>query len=174
MAAQAEEFDPYRQWLGISAEEQPASHYRLLGLKEFESNPDVISHSADRVMERIRAHRRGPQAAWSERLLNELAAAKVCLLDSRRKETYDRSLRVKRGIQNLPRPDIASRRAPAGDGPLTVEPLQQVGSETSAKLGRTVVSQRQARKRMRELTTFLVLLCVLVGLVITAWVLFRR
>ena len=26
------EFDPYHRWLGIPPEEQPADHYRLLGI----------------------------------------------------------------------------------------------------------------------------------------------
>ena len=38
----AEKFDPYYQWLGIPPKDQPPSHYRLLGIEEFESNPEVI------------------------------------------------------------------------------------------------------------------------------------
>ncbi len=29
-------FDPYHKWLGIPPDEQPANHYRLLGLELFE------------------------------------------------------------------------------------------------------------------------------------------
>ncbi|MGB1817044.1 MAG: hypothetical protein ACPHJ3_16920 [Rubripirellula sp.] len=35
-------FDPYYKWLGISADDQPANHYRLLGVDQFESDADVI------------------------------------------------------------------------------------------------------------------------------------
>ena len=30
-------FDPYHRWLGISRNDQPPNHYRLLGLEMFES-----------------------------------------------------------------------------------------------------------------------------------------
>ena len=30
-AVMAEKFDPYHEWLGIPASEQPPDHYRLLG-----------------------------------------------------------------------------------------------------------------------------------------------
>ena len=39
-------FDPYHKWLGIPPEQQPASHYRLLGIAEFESDADVIDTAA--------------------------------------------------------------------------------------------------------------------------------
>ena len=42
-----ESFDPYYQWLGIPPEEQPANHYRLLGIKWFEDNIDVIAAADD-------------------------------------------------------------------------------------------------------------------------------
>ena len=35
-------FDPYHQWLGIPAAEQPPNHYRLLGVPLLESDLDVI------------------------------------------------------------------------------------------------------------------------------------
>lgn len=44
------EFDPYYTWLGIAPEEQPPNHYRLLGIRLFEDNADVISNAADREM----------------------------------------------------------------------------------------------------------------------------
>ena len=31
----SEPFDPYRIWLGIPADQQPPSHYQLLGVVEF-------------------------------------------------------------------------------------------------------------------------------------------
>jgi hypothetical protein len=47
-------FDPYHTWLGIPPEERPAHHYRLLGLKAFEGNLDVIEHAADQKMMHLR------------------------------------------------------------------------------------------------------------------------
>ena len=39
-------FDPYHKWLGIPPDQQPAHHYRLLGIGLFESDADVIEAAA--------------------------------------------------------------------------------------------------------------------------------
>jgi hypothetical protein len=43
-----EAFDPYYRWLGIPPSAQPPNHYCLLGLVDFEPDPDVIASAADR------------------------------------------------------------------------------------------------------------------------------
>ncbi|HVX16237.1 MAG TPA: HEAT repeat domain-containing protein [Pirellulales bacterium] len=85
-------FDPYHRWLGIPPAEQPANHYRLLGLALFESDPNVIESGADRQMGHVRSYAGGQQSAASQRVLNELAAAKLCLLSPVKKAAYDLSL----------------------------------------------------------------------------------
>jgi hypothetical protein len=86
-------FDPYYQWLGIPPHLQPPHHYRLLGLELFESNPDVISVAADRQMAHVRMYQLGTYSDLSQKLLNEIASAKVCLLVPERKAAYDAELR---------------------------------------------------------------------------------
>lgn len=85
-------FDPYRKWLGIPREEQPPNYYRLLGIAPFESDPDVIVNAADRQMGHVRRFQAGRYAETCQRILNELAAARVCLLDPVRKRAYDQKL----------------------------------------------------------------------------------
>ena len=85
----SETFDPYRKWLGIPSEEQPPHHYRLLGIPLFESDPDVIENAAHRQMVYVRTFQNGKHSELSQKLLNELAAAKVCLLTPDRKQAYD-------------------------------------------------------------------------------------
>lgn len=87
------DFDPYYKWLGIPTAEQPCNHYRLLGLILFESDVEVIASAADRQMAHIRSFQAGRYSAEAHKLLNEIAAARLCLLDSARKEHYDRGLR---------------------------------------------------------------------------------
>ena len=87
-----ESFDPYYQWLGIPPEEQPANHYRLLGIKWFEDNVDVISAAVDRQMLHLRTYQIGNYSDYSQRLMNEVVSAKLCLLDPKRKATYDQKL----------------------------------------------------------------------------------
>lgn len=87
-----EAFDPYYRWLGIPPDEQPADYYRLLGIKRFEDDPVVIETAADRQTVHLRTFQIGPQAAMSERLLGEVAAARACLLDRAKKAAYDERL----------------------------------------------------------------------------------
>ncbi len=86
-------FDPYHKWLGIRPEDQPADYYRLLGIAHFEENPDVIDHAADARMTHLRNFQTGKNGHQSQKLLNEVAAARVCLLDPQKRAVYDRQLR---------------------------------------------------------------------------------
>jgi hypothetical protein len=106
-------FDPYYTWLGIPPAEQPANCYRLLGIGLFEANPAVIENAADRQMRHLQSFKSGPHAALSQRLLNEVAAARVALLDPQQRARYDAQLHqslaaVARAIQ----PPAASQSAP--------------------------------------------------------------
>ncbi len=88
-------FDPYHRWLGISPKDQPPTHYRLLGIDEYENDPDVIEHAADQRMVYVRTFQTGEHSVLSQKLLNEIGAARVCLLDPAKKAQYDQSLRSK-------------------------------------------------------------------------------
>lgn len=91
----ADAFDPYHKWLGISPKDQPPNHYRLLGVELFENDPDVIESAADQRMTHARTFQTGQSSADSQRILNELSAAKLCLLEPQKKAAYDRQLRAK-------------------------------------------------------------------------------
>lgn len=93
--AMADSFDPYHKWLGISPKDQPPNHYRLLAIELFENDLDVIEGAADRQMAHVRTFQTGQNSAASQRILNELSAAKLCLLDPKKKAEYDRQLRAK-------------------------------------------------------------------------------
>jgi hypothetical protein len=88
-------FDPYHKWLGIPKSEQPPHHYRLLGTAPFETDPEVIEAAADRQMAYIRQCATGPYTKESQQILNELSAARVCLLNAAKKQTYDRELKAR-------------------------------------------------------------------------------
>ena len=88
-----DQFDPYHSWLGIPPHHQPPDHYRLLGVQAFESDADVIANAANRQMGHVRTYQTGKHEALSQRLLNEIAAAKVCLLHPQKKAGYDEQLR---------------------------------------------------------------------------------
>jgi len=87
-------FDPYHKWLGISTSDQPPNHYRLLGIEIFEGDTDVILHAADQRMAHLKSFQTGPNGDASQRLLNEVATAKNCLLNSPKKSAYDSALKA--------------------------------------------------------------------------------
>lgn len=86
-------FDPYHKWLGIPPDDQPPNHYRLLGINPFESDPDVIANAAEQRMAHVKRFETGKHSALSQALLNQLAQAKVCLLNPLKKQQYDEHLR---------------------------------------------------------------------------------
>ncbi len=92
----AEAFDPYHVWLGIPPAEQPANYYRLLAIPMFEASPDVIDSAADRQTAHLRTFQGGKHGPITQRLLNEVAAARVCLLNAAQKAAYDQKLRATR------------------------------------------------------------------------------
>lgn len=89
----AEGFDPYHKWLGIPPKDQPPNHYRLLGIELFESDPEVIDMAASRLMSHLQELASGPDLKHSQKLLNEISAARRCLLKPEAKEAYDSQLR---------------------------------------------------------------------------------
>lgn len=111
-------FDPYHVWLGIPPHEQPPHHYRLLGIVPFESNPEVIEHAAERQIRHLRTCATGPRSAATQPVINAVAAARSCLLDSPRKQAYDAQLRAILAAQSpaIPAPPVP---APA---PMLVTP----------------------------------------------------
>ncbi len=89
----ATSFDPYHRWLGIPPEKQPPNHYVLLALQPFEDDPDVIQAACDQRMAHLRTYQMGKHSKLSQKLLNEVAKAKVCLLNPKTRAAYDRRLR---------------------------------------------------------------------------------
>lgn len=87
------EFDPYHKWLGIPPKLQPPNHYRLLGVELFESDLDVIEAAANQRMAYLQGLASGEHGELSQTLLNELALARVCLMDPDDKDVYDAELK---------------------------------------------------------------------------------
>ena len=86
-------FDPYHKWLGIPPAEQPPNYYRLLGVNRFEADVAVISNAADQRMAFLKSVQTGEHGPLSQDLLNQVAQAKLCLLDVNKKLAYDATLR---------------------------------------------------------------------------------
>lgn len=120
----SETFNGYHVWLGIPANEQPPNHYRLLGIAVFESDLDVIDHAADRQMAHVRTFQSGRHQALSQQILNELANARLCLLNAPRKAEYDEQLRAK--LDSVPKaaPVLVGKALPVAQAAVPVMPAQ--------------------------------------------------
>ncbi len=93
-----DDYDAYHLWLGIPPEEQPPSHYRLLGVRLFEQNAEVIRNAADRQRAHVKRLGINQHEQRGQDLLNEIEAAKICLLRPERRAVYDTQLRTE--LQN--------------------------------------------------------------------------
>lgn len=122
----SENFDPYHKWLGIPREDQPPHHYRLLGIELFEDDPDVIDAAADRQMTHVQTYKTGKHSKLSQRLLNELAAARVSLLRPELRTSYDANLRSQ--LAQQAGPSTSPTRAPEPtNNPVLVPPVASSG-----------------------------------------------
>jgi hypothetical protein len=113
------QFDPYYSWLAIPPTDQPPNHYRLLGIELFDEDANLIRTAAEQRMVYLRTFQIGKHNADSQKLLNEVAAAKVCLLNPAKKAAYDQQLRqqMQPGTQVTP-PVRFEQHAPLRSGRL--------------------------------------------------------
>ncbi len=88
----SESFDPYHVWLGIPPKDQPPHYYRLLAIEPFENDSTVVEYAADQRMVHLRTMQNGEFVDLAQRLLNEIAAARVTLLNPEKKAAYDARL----------------------------------------------------------------------------------
>jgi hypothetical protein len=169
-------FDPLHRWLGIPPEEQPPNHYRLLGLKPLEGDPNVIEAAVDQRMAYVRQAAVGKNAVHSQTVLNLLSAARTCLLQPEKKAAYDADLRARlQAATPIEQPVLQAV-------PLSVLPSPQAAADGTRSVPATVapasiVAQpRPIAKRKREQPWLLygagaiaaLALMVVVGLIIAS------
>ncbi|MEC9094118.1 MAG: hypothetical protein VX438_15525 [Planctomycetota bacterium] len=116
-------FDPYSEWLDISQAEQPADYYRLLGLKTFEPDSETIRENADERMVKVRKHQNGKHSKKCQRILNELAAAKGCLLNQKLRRIYDLKLAKILKSKKLPNLAVPTELLPEQSIPENYDPF---------------------------------------------------
>ena len=155
-------FDPYHKWLGIAPDEQPADYYRLLAIKRFEADPDVIHAAADQRMAHLRNYQTGQHADLSQRLLNEVAAARVCLLTPAKKAAYDKQLQARAAKETAAAKENSSDdyklQSPAPSFDLLDEAFQEMATRPvrpcapafGLRPPRHALAQRQNRHRRRD------------------------
>ncbi|HVX60276.1 MAG TPA: hypothetical protein VHC19_06740, partial [Pirellulales bacterium] len=88
----ADSFDPYHVWLSIPPGQRPPTHYQLLAISVDERDRAVISAAVTRQSAYVRNFQVGKHSADAARILNEIQAAKLCLLDPDKRAEYDAQL----------------------------------------------------------------------------------
>lgn len=156
------DFDAYHKWLGIPPAEQPPDHYRLLGIQRFEADADVIDTAADGRMAILRGFQAGSRSVLSQQLLNEIAAARVCLLDADQRAEYDRRLRYEEG-------GSTRTAVPSSDeGAYALQPLET--SPTRSVMRKALTRARSTTRDSRaNYAGPTVVLASLLGLVAAVW-----
>ena len=157
------DFDPYFQWLNIPPTEQPADHYRLLGVPRFASDPDAIAKAIDRQMTHVQTFHAGPHSEASQRLLNEFMAARLCLLNEQAKADYDTQL-ADSLLANQPLPLSTGEAAPnkPTDDPI-LDPRQVPANLDTAVQPASSVGFRADRGQASWLTGLLKLIGIGLG-----------
>ena len=99
------ELDSYYELLGISPHERPISKYRLLELEDFEEDVETIESAVMLQTKHLRTMQAGQHAKLVAKLLNEVSAARILLLDPVKKSAYDEQLRTQ---QSPPQPRLVA------------------------------------------------------------------
>ncbi len=163
----AEAFDPYYIWLGIPPEEQPADHYRLLGVRRFENNEEVIVNAADQRVRHLRSMQTGKRQAETQKLLNEIAAASGVLLNPDKRKAYDAQLTPK-VTPATPPPAPAPLRVAT---PLPAPPRPAPPAPVVSPISSGASQHLQAKSRSSKNTPLLVAILGACGVGILAMVL---
>jgi len=100
----------------------------------------MIAEAADQRMILVRSFQTGPRGSYTQQLLNELTAAKLCLLDPNTKTTYDAVLEgqlaanIDKDPNSLEAPPIADpRRAKSHSTDVTPPPLPSEQTQPQEK-----------------------------------------
>ncbi len=173
----AEQFDPYRKWLGIPSQDQPPNHYQLLGIPALENDPDVIENAANRQMAHVRTFQNGKHSKVSQQILNELSAAKRCLLVPEKKTDYDAELKhqltpaqpsTSTPQKQLP-PSPSVQQAPP---PPSQPPSQPTSDPVQVRSRRSSAARRHRRKQRKSsaipMLLGIIVTAIVIGLVILA------
>lgn len=145
------------EWLGIPAEEQPPSYYRLLELKLFVSDRARIDAAADKAVARVERFAGEKHADVGRKLVEKIEAARACLLNADRKAEYDAKLRASMGM-------AAEKTSVADSIPEPVELSEVVKIQSNE----SSVTERRNKKSSQPMALYAAVLGGLVAIAV-AW-----
>ena len=145
------DFDPYREWLGIKSEQRPPDHYELLGLNLFEERTEIIDQASIDRVELLQDIATGSDdVELSQRILNEVSAARLCLLDRNQRERYNLQLRKKQlGMDSIEVKMARLQNRHAGTAESATDKKQTVPQRTKTRAASSSV-QPQVHRRGKK------------------------
>jgi len=144
-------FDPYYEWLGIPPKDQPPHHYRLLGVELYEDHLTAIDAAANRIMAYLQELSNGENGPLAQQLLNEVSAARVSLLNKKRKAAYDQKLKTKlsnKKQKKKSKPAVAKKPPPLP----TATPVEAEKEAPFSVIGKTGIPQISTEDRRQGTT----------------------
>ncbi|MCC9602964.1 hypothetical protein LOC67_20635 [Stieleria sp. JC731] len=84
----------YQEWLDIPSDRLPPNHYALLGIDDFESDPERIEAAAKERGAYLHQLAAGPERKTVQQLLSQVAVAKRTLLSEDQRTAYDDQLKA--------------------------------------------------------------------------------
>ncbi len=153
----SQEFDPYFTWLKIPPSEQPPNHYRLLNTARFESDPEIIESAVARLVTLLQNVSTGDKAEHAQKILNDVAKARLCLSDPQRKAEYDKQLAkkifgsgkgmpVKKPVRAQDQPKSEKPRDSTPKRPPPVGKVRSGSKTTGKKKGPSTAGKRPSSK----------------------------
>ena len=132
------DFNPYLRWFDIPLDAQPPNHYSLLGLDLYESDAAAIEQATEQRLIFLQDVANGPYTKESQRLLNEVAAARLCLTDVSKKAAYDQLLRHRLTNPQEPVPSPVTQRPVVAERVSPLQIPQQQPAATDSSVGNRV------------------------------------
>ena len=112
--------DLYTEWLGIPEGRRPPDYYALLGLPRFCKDKFRIDRAASEALARLDRYQLARDPAKQQalqRMIAEVAKARVGLVDPKRREEYDKTMDGDYGfeeeLRGMPEMEILTYEGPA-------------------------------------------------------------
>tara|TARA_R110002111_G_scaffold100976_6_gene156504 strand:+ start:63198 stop:64634 length:1437 start_codon:yes stop_codon:yes gene_type:complete len=90
----ADNFNPYHQWLGIPEAKCPPTFYELLGISLDEEEPAIIKSAADRQRSHIEQFQGTEFNTFAIQLISQIDEAEITLLSPELRREYDRKVHL--------------------------------------------------------------------------------
>ena len=144
--------DFYTEWLGIPRGTRPPDHYTLLGLNRFCRDIDKIENSVRDRLDLLDEYGIHPNIETRDRasdMMNEIARARVDLVDTKRRDEYEQGLAERLGLSTRRKParpePVSEMSAVPEDVPVDGDAIKRFKSRVARHLKVFVLTNTEER-----------------------------